>query len=174
MQDADPGSQLPLKEKTMDIDVIVETPQGSRNKYEVDQATGRIHRDRMLFTSTVYPLDYGFVEGTCAEDGDPLDALVWLDEPTFPGCLVMVRPVAVFWMHDEGGPDAKVLTVCSHDPRKAGIRDLGDVPAHLLNEISHFFDIYKELEPGKSTDIRGWQDRAEAERVIKESLVRVG
>ena len=105
----------------MDIDVVVETPQGSRNKYVVDPKTGHMRLDRMLFTSTVYPLDYGFVEGTRAEDGDPLDALVWLDEPTFPGCLVMVRPVAVFWMHDEGGPDAKVLTVCSHDPRKAGV-----------------------------------------------------
>jgi inorganic pyrophosphatase len=144
----------------MDIEVIVETPQGSRNKYEVDQASGRIRLDRMLFTSTVYPLDYGFVEGTCAEDGDPLDALVWLDEPTFPGCLVTVRPVAVFWMHDEHGPDAKV------------IRDLADVPRHMLNEIGHFFDIYKELEPGKSTDTRGWMDRAEAERVIKESQAR--
>jgi len=172
MQSADPGSQLPPKEDTMDIDVIVETPQGSRNKYEVDQETGRIHLDRMLFTSTVYPLDYGFVEGTCAEDGDPLDALVWLDEPTFPGCVVTVRPVAVFWMHDEHGPDAKVLTVCSHDPRKANVRDLTDVPAHMLNEIGHFFDIYKELEPGKSSDTRGWMDRAEAERVIKESQAR--
>ena len=112
----------------MDIDVVVETPQGSRNKYVVDPKSGHMRLDRMLFTSTVYPLDYGFVDGTRAEDGDELDALVWLDEPTFPGCLVMVRPVAVFWMHDEGGPDAKVLTVCSHDPRKAGVRDLGDVP----------------------------------------------
>jgi inorganic pyrophosphatase len=158
----------------VDIDVVVETPQGSRNKYIVDQKTGRMRLDRMLFTSTVYPLDYGFVSGTLAEDGDALDALVMLDEPTFPGCLVTVRPVAVFWLHDEDGPDAKVLTVCTHDPRKANIRDLGDVPAHLLNEIGHFFDIYKELEPGKSTDVRGWQDRAEAERVIKESQVRIG
>ena len=158
----------------MDIEVIVETPQGSRNKYEIDHATGRIRLDRMLFTSTVYPLDYGFIDGTLAEDSDPLDALVWLDEPAFPGCLVTVRPVAVFWMHDEQGPDAKVLTVCSNDPRKAGIRDLADVPAHMLAEIGHFFDIYKELEPGKSTDVRGWMDRAEAERVIKESQVRIG
>jgi inorganic pyrophosphatase len=158
----------------VDIDVVVETPQGSRNKYIVDQKTGRMRLDRMLFTSTVYPLDYGFVSGTLAEDGDALDALVMLDEPTFPGCLVTVRPVAVFWLHDEDGPDAKVLTVCTHDPRKASIRDLGDVPPHLLNEIGHFFDIYKELEPGKSTDVRGWQDRSEAERVIKESQVRAG
>ena len=156
----------------MDIDVIVETPQGSRNKYVVDAKSGRMRLDRMLFTSTVYPLDYGKIPDSLAEDGDPLDMLVWLDEPTFPGCLVTVRPVAVFWLHDEDGPDAKLLTVCTHDPRKAGIRDLADVPSHLLNEIGHFFDIYKELEPGKSTDVRGWQDRAEAERVIKESQVR--
>jgi inorganic pyrophosphatase len=157
----------------VDIDVVVETPQGSRNKYVVDPKSGRMRLDRMLFTSTVYPLDYGFVSGTLAEDGDALDALVMLDEPTFPGCLVTVRPVAVFWLHDEDGPDAKVLSVCSHDPRKANIRDLGDVPPYLLSEIGHFFDIYKELEPGKSTDVRGWQDRAEAERVIKEAQAQV-
>jgi inorganic pyrophosphatase len=156
----------------MDVDVVVETPQGSRNKYRVDQRSGRIRLDRMLFTSTVYPLDYGEVPGTLAEDGDPVDLLVWLDEPTFPGCLVTVRPVAVFWMSDENGPDAKLLGVPSHDIRKAGITDLADVPSHLLNEIGHFFDIYKELEPGKSTDIRGWMDRAEAERVIKEAEER--
>ncbi len=156
----------------MDVEVIVEIPQGSRNKYEMDHETGRIRLDRMLFTSTVYPLDYGFIERTLAEDGDPLDALVWLDEPTFPGCLVTVRPVAVFWMLDEKGPDAKVLTVSSRDPRMAGVRDLADVPPHLTAEIGHFFDIYKQLEPGKSTDVRGWQDRLEAERVIKEAQAR--
>jgi inorganic pyrophosphatase len=156
----------------MDVEVVIEIPQGSRNKYEMDHKTGRIRLDRMLFTSTVYPLDYGFIEGTLAEDGDPLDALVWLDEPTFPGCLMTVRPVAVFWMLDEHGPDAKVLTVPAGDPRRASIKDLGDVPAHLTAEIGHFFDIYKELEPGKSTDVRGWMDRDEAERVIKESQAR--
>ncbi len=158
----------------MDVEVIVEIPMGSRNKYEMDHKTGRIRLDRMLFTSTVYPLDYGFIPGTLAEDGDPLDALVWLDEPTFPGCLVTVRPIAVFWMLDERGPDAKVLTVCAHDPRRSAIRDLGDVPTHLTEEIAHFFDIYKELEPGKSADIRGWQDRTAAERVIKEAQARLG
>jgi inorganic pyrophosphatase len=156
----------------MDVEVVVETPQGSRNKYEMDKESGRIRLDRMLFTSTRYPLDYGFVTGTMAEDGDPLDALVWLDEPTFPGCLVEVRPIAVFWMHDEQGPDAKVLTVPAHDPRMGGFRDLEDVPSYLTAEISHFFDIYKELEPGKSSDVRGWQDRTAAERVIKEAQAR--
>jgi inorganic pyrophosphatase len=158
----------------MDVEVIIETPQGSRNKYKVDHKRDRIRLDRMLFTSTVYPQDYGEVLGTLAEDGDPLDVLVWLDEPTFPGCLLTVRPVAVFWLSDERGPDAKVLAVASHDIRKAKITDLADVPRHMLNEIGHFFDIYKELEPGKSTDVRGWMDRAEAERVIKEAEARAG
>ena len=157
----------------MDVDVVIEIPQGSRNKYEMDHTTGRIRLDRMLFTSTVYPLDYGYIDNTLAEDGDPLDALVWLDDPTFPGCVVTVRPVAVFWMTDEKGPDAKVLTVPSADPRMGGVRNLADVPPYLTAEIGHFFDIYKELEPGKSADVRGWMDRTEAERVIKEAQLRV-
>ena len=156
----------------MDVEVIIEIPMGSRNKYEMDHTTGRIRLDRMLFTSTRYPLDYGFIPGTLAEDGDPLDALVLLDEPAFPGCLVTGRPVAVFWMHDEHGPDAKILTVPARDPRVAGIRDLTDVPGHLTAEIGHFSGIYKELEPGKGTDVRGWQDRAAAEQVIKEAFHR--
>jgi inorganic pyrophosphatase len=158
----------------MDVEVVIEIPMGSRNKYEMDHETGRIRLDRMLFTATRYPLDYGFIEGTLAEDGDPLDVLVMLDEPTFPGCRALARPVAVFWMHDEHGPDAKILTVPARDPRSAGIRDLADVPAHLTAEIGHFFDIYKELEPGKSTDVRGWQDRATAEQVVKEAFTRAG
>jgi inorganic pyrophosphatase len=156
----------------MDFDVIVEIPQGSRNKYEMDHASGRIRLDRMLFTSTRYPLDYGFIPDTLAEDGDPLDALVMLEEPTFPGCYVHARPVAVFWMHDEHGPDAKILTVPADDPRSRAIQDLDDVPAHLRDEIGHFFDIYKEIEPGKSTDTRGWQGRAAAEQVVKDARAR--
>jgi inorganic pyrophosphatase len=156
----------------MEVEVVVEIPRGSRNKYEMDHATGRIRLDRMLFTSTQYPLDYGFIPDTLAEDGDPLDALVMLDEPTFPGCLVLARPVAVFWMADEHGPDAKILTVPAGDPRYDSVRDLGDVPGHLSAEIGHFFDIYKELEPGKATDVRGWQDRASAEQIIKAAFAR--
>jgi inorganic pyrophosphatase len=156
----------------MEIEVIVEIPQGSRNKYEVDHASGRIRLDRMLFTSTRYPLDYGFIPDTLAEDGDPLDAMVMLDEPTFPGCLILARPVGVFWMSDEHGPDAKILAVPARDPRFTATQDLADVPGHLLAEIGQFFDIYKELEPGKSTDVRGWQDRAEAERVIEAAFTR--
>jgi inorganic pyrophosphatase len=156
----------------MDVEVVIETPQGSRNKYKIDPKSGRIRLDRMLFTSTVYPMDYGKVPDTLAEDGDPLDVLVWLEEPTFPGCLLTVRPVAVFWLHDERGPDAKLLAVPSHDVRKNRVTELADVPKHILNEVGHFFDIYKELEPGKSTDVRGWMDRAESERVIKEAEAR--
>jgi inorganic pyrophosphatase len=157
----------------MDVDAVVEVPMGSRNKYEMDPKSGRIRLDRMLFTSTRYPMDYGFIDRTLAEDGEPLDALIWLEDPSFPGCLVTVRPIAVFWMLDERGPDAKVLTVPSRDPRMGGYRDLEDVPAHLTAEIGHFFDIYKELEPGKSTDVRGWEDRAAAERVIREAQERL-
>jgi len=148
------------------IDVVIEVPQGSRNKYEMDLATGRIRLDRMLFTSTRYPLDYGFIPGTLAEDGDPLDAMVLLGEPAFPGTYVTARPVAVFWMHDEHGPDAKILTVPARDPRYQELRDLPDIPAHMLAEISRFFDVYKELEPGKSADVRGWQDRDAAQQEI--------
>jgi inorganic pyrophosphatase len=156
----------------VDIEVIIEVPQGSRNKYEMDAATGRIRLDRMLFTSTRYPLDYGFIPGTRAEDGDPLDAMVMLGEPAFPGSFITARPVAVFWMQDEHGPDAKILTVPAHDPRYAHMRDLADVPSHLRAEISHFFDVYKELEPGKSTDVRGWQDVSAAGREIAAAFQR--
>jgi inorganic pyrophosphatase len=156
----------------VEVDIIVEVPQGSRNKYEWDPAIDAIRLDRMLFTSTRYPHDYGFIPGTLAEDGDPLDAMVILDEPTFPGCLVAVRPIAVFWMTDEKGPDAKILTVPAHDPRYGALQDLDDVPGHVTAEIGHFFDIYKELERDKSTDVRGWQDRAAAEKVIEESVAR--
>lgn len=156
----------------MEVEVTIEIPQGSRNKYEVDHVSGRIRLDRTLFTSTCYPLDYGFIPDTLAEDGDPLDAMVILEEPTFPGCLVLARPVGVFWMNDEHGPDAKILTVPARDSRYTATLELADVPEHLTAEIGHFFDIYKELEPGKRTDVRGWQDRAEAERVIEAAFTR--
>jgi inorganic pyrophosphatase len=157
---------------TSEFLMIVEVPQGSRNKYEWDPAINAIRLDRMLFTSTRYPHDYGFIPATLAEDGDPLDVMVILDEPTFPGCEIAVRPIGVFWMTDEKGPDAKILTVPARDPRYAAYQDLGDVPEHVTAEIGHFFDVYKELERDKGTDIRGWQDRAEAERIIAESFAR--
>ena len=156
----------------MEIEVVIEIPKGSRNKYEIDHVTGAVWLDRMLFTATQYPADYGFAPNTLAEDGDPLDVLVMLDEPTFPGCHMMVRPVGVFWMRDEKGPDAKVLCVPATDPRWRTWRDIGDLPEHMLAEIGHFFDVYKELEPGKETETRGWQSAAAAEVAVEDARAR--
>jgi len=144
------------------VEVIVEIPKGSRNKYEIDHDTGELWLDRHLFTATTYPADYGFVPDTLAEDGDPLDILVLLDEPTVPGCHIRPRPIGVFWMTDEKGPDAKVLAVPAGDPRWDGLHDLKDAPPHLLAEISHFFEVYKALEPAKSTDVGRWAGCDEA------------
>jgi len=156
----------------VEIEAVVEIPKGSRNKYEMDHETGVIHLDRMLFTATQYPTDYGFAPDTLAEDGDPLDILVLLDEPTFPGCHVTVRPVGVFWMSDEAGPDAKILSVPARDPRWKAINDVEDLPPFLLEEIAHFFDVYKQLEPGKGTETRGWFGRDEAERAVDDARRR--
>ena len=143
------------------FEVVIEIPKGSRNKYEMDHQTGKIWLDRHLFTATTYPADYGFFEYTLGGDGDPLDALVLNNEPTFPGCHVWARPVGVFTMHDEAGDDAKVLCVLADDPRWANVVGLADLDPHLMNEIRHFFEVYKDLEPGKSSLIGGW-DTTEA------------
>lgn len=150
----------------MDIEVVVEIPKGTRNKYEADHETGQIWLDRMLFTATRYPEDYGYIPATLADDGDPLDALVLLEEPTFPGCHVNARPVGVFLMRDEHGEDAKLLCVTASDPRQADVQELSDLPPYELEEIAHFFAIYKTLEPGKETEPGGWRDRKEAERIL--------
>jgi inorganic pyrophosphatase len=154
------------------IEVVVEIPKGSRNKYEIDHDTGAVWLDRHLFTATSYPADYGFVPHTLAEDGDPLDVLVLLDEPTVPGCHMWARPIGVFWMEDEKGPDAKVLAVPANDPRWAQISDLADVQEYLLAEISHFFEVYKALEPAKSTKIGRWDGRDVALREIDDARRR--
>jgi inorganic pyrophosphatase len=140
------------------IEVMVEIPKGSRNKYEYDHERHVMRLDRRLFSATVYPADYGFVPDTLGEDGDPLDALVLLDDPTFPGCLVRAHPVGVFWMSDEKGPDAKIICV-PVDPRSARVNDLADLPKYLLDEIAHFFEVYKMLEPGKESSTRGYEGR---------------
>ncbi len=159
--------------KDDDVMVLVEIPGGSRNKYEMDEATGRITLDRMLFTAMRYPADYGYIEDTLAEDGDPLDALVLVGEPTFPGCWIRARPVAVFHMSDEKGPDEKVILVPLKDPQWSGINDITDVNPNLLNEIEHFFTVYKDLEPGE-TSVRGWGDRDEALDIIHACRERAG
>jgi inorganic pyrophosphatase len=155
-------------------EMIVEIPKGSRNKYEMDHESNAIWLDRTLFTSMDYPADYGFFPHTLADDGDPLDALVLLTEPTFPGCHVMARAIAVFWMSDEKGDDAKVLCVPAHDERFASVQDLGDLDVHLLDEIEHFFEYYKTIEPGKLTETRGWEGAAQAEAAIVAAKAAAG
>jgi inorganic pyrophosphatase len=147
------------------IEVFVEIPRGSRNKYEIDKERGVLVLDRVLYSSVHYPTDYGFVIDTLAEDGDALDALVVVDEPTFPGCHVIARPIGVLDMQDEKGPDQKILAVPIGDPRFSSIRNLSDIDQHWLREIENFFQTYKALED-KWTDVVGWEDAAAAARVI--------
>src|SRR6266571_147912 len=157
----------------MEFDVLIEIPKGSRNKYEVDHASGRIRLDRTLFTSTQYPADYGYIENTLGEDGDPLDALVLLPgDPLFPGVLVRCRAIGMFRMTDEKGGDDKVLAVPASDPRLEHLRDVHHVPEFDRLEIQHFFEVYKELEPGKSVEGANWVGRAEAEAEIARSYQR--
>jgi inorganic pyrophosphatase len=148
------------------FDVIVEIPKGQRNKYEMDHVTGRIRLDRMLFTSTRYPADYGFIEDTLAQDGDPLDALVLLEEPTFPGCLIYCRAIGMFRMRDEMGIDDKILCVAATDPRMAHLLDIEHVSEFDRLEIQHFFEVYKALEPGKQVETATWVGRGDAEAEI--------
>jgi inorganic pyrophosphatase len=150
---------------------FIEIPSGSRNKYEFDAELGAIVLDRRLFTSMSYPADYGYIEGTLGEDGDPLDALVLVSEPTFPGCRIRVRAVGVFHMTDEKGPDEKVICVPLKDPAWMRVNDIHDVPPELRNEIEHFFQVYKDLEVAK-TETRGFGNRSEAEAFIVEARAR--
>jgi len=156
----------------MEFDALIEIPRGSRNKYEVDHATGRIRLDRTLFTATQYPADYGFIENTLGEDGDPLDALVLLPLSVFPGVVVKVRPVAMFRMTDEAGGDDKVLCVPAGDHRWDHVQDIGDVPEFELEAIKHFFVHYKDLEPGKFVKAADWVGRTEAEAEVQRSVER--
>ena len=157
----------------MEFDVLIEIPRGSRNKYEVDHATGRIRLDRTLFTATQYPADYGFVENTLGEDGDPLDALVLVQEPTFPGCLIRSRAIGMFRMTDEKGGDDKIICVPAGDPRQEHLRELDDVPEFYRLEIHHFFTVYKDLEPGKSVRDTAWANRIAAEAEVEASRRRL-
>jgi inorganic pyrophosphatase len=134
----------------MEFDVVVEIPKGHRNKYELDHKTGRIRLDRTLFTATSYPVDYGFIEDTLGRDGDPLDAMVLVGEPTFPGCVIRCRPIGMFRMSDEHGQDDKVLCVPAADTRQEHLRDIDHVPEFDKLEIQHFFEVYKDLERASS------------------------
>ncbi len=161
--------QEPLEDVT--FDVLIEIPKGSRNKYEYDPEKRLIRYDRMIFSSMHYPSDYGFIPETLAEDGDPLDVLVLVSEPTFPGCLINVRPIGVFNMADEKGPDDKVLCVPVSDPIWNKLTRLEEVNMHLRKEIEHFFQVYKDLER-KKVDVEGWSDEERAIEVYHECVAR--
>ena len=156
----------------MHIDVTVEIPKGQRNKYQNHHHTGRIRLDRYLYTSMGYPADYGYIEDTLGEDGDPLDALVLLPEPVYPGVIIESRPVGMFQMTDEAGGDDKILCVPAGDPRFDHVTDIGDVASFELQTIKHFFVHYKELEPGKYVQAADWADRQAAEAEVQRSIDR--
>lgn len=155
---------------TKSIEVVIEIPGGSRNKYEVDHETGRVHLDRRLRTSMVYPCDYGFIENTLAEDGDPVDVLVLNEDPVFPGVICNVRPVGVLYMTDQGDPDHKVICVPDGEPEFVGVNELSDLKEHIAEEITHFFQRYKDLESGKVTELTGQGDSAAAWDVINAAI----
>ncbi|SDL93543.1 inorganic pyrophosphatase [Corynebacterium mycetoides] len=153
----------------MAIEVIIEIPKGSRNKYEVDHESGKIFLDRYLFTPMAYPADYGFIDNTLADDGDPLDALVITPEPVFPGVTVIARPIGVFRMTDEAGGDDKLLCVLD-DVRYETFKDIDDIDNFTKDEIEHFFVHYKDLEPGKEVSGSGWGNREEAEQILQAAI----
>lgn len=154
--------------KRIVINVMVEIPKGSRNKYEYDKETGKMWLNRALYSSVHYPGDYGFIANTLAEDGDALDAMILMCEPTFPGCYVETKPIGVFNMSDEKGQDKKILCVPLKDPFWKDVNDIDEVPPHLLKEIKHFFSVYKDLERKKVT-VGNWGHRKEAIKVIQDA-----
>lgn len=153
------------------VDAFIEIPAGSQNKYEYDKDKGAFILDRVLYSPMHYPTEYGYLENTLALDGDPLDILVLTTFPTFPGCIIESRVVGVLVMSDDKGQDEKLLAVPTNDPRWANIKTLGDVNPHTLKEISHFFQVYKDLE-NKKTVIEGWKDAEFANQLYQECVAR--
>jgi inorganic pyrophosphatase len=165
----------------VELSCFVEVPKGSKNKYEWDEVRRVLRLDRHLFSSVVFPTDYGFLEETLVDRvqrhrdfDDQLDALVLVSEPTFPGCRIDVRPIGIFQMRDESGVDDKVLCVPLHDPEWRDVHELDDVSTRIRDEIEHFFSVYTELEPNRVIAIEGWADRTTAEREIEEARRRFG
>jgi inorganic pyrophosphatase len=148
------------------VEVLVEIPRGSRNKYEYDSERGILRLDRTLYSSVHYPTDYGFIPETCAEDGDELDAMVIVEEATVPGCHVFARPIGVMRMTDDNGIDDKIICVPLADPRLAEVHEFSDIARHWQREIEHFFRIYKELQ-NLQVEVRGWADSAVAWEIIE-------
>jgi inorganic pyrophosphatase len=153
------------------VDAVIEIPTGSQNKYEMNHHTGRIRLDRVLYSPFHYPADYGFVPDTLAQDGDPLDIIVLISQPTFPGCELRARIIGMLEMEDEHGVDDKLLAVAQDDPRYDGVDTLDDLPAHILKEVVHFFGTYKELQ-GLETTVGHWQGRERALDVLAQARAR--
>ncbi len=164
--DISPGEKAPHE-----LNAIIEIPKGSQNKYEIDKDTGILKMDRVLFSPMIYPGDYGFVPQTLAEDNDPLDVLVMITNPTYPGTLIETRPIGVMHMEDNGERDDKIICVPVHDIRMESFNDIDDIKDAIRQETAHFFQVYKELE-GKKVVIGGWDDAKEAKRIINESIQR--
>jgi inorganic pyrophosphatase len=167
-----PWHDLPVGELPPErVTAVIEIPRGSRNKYELDKKTGQFRLDRVLFSAVHYPGDYGLIPRTLHEDGDPLDILVSINEPTFPGCQIDCRPLGVLKLLDRGEPDDKIIAVPSHDPFYSDFFDIADLPQHYLREVEHFFHIYKDLE-GRRVEIVGWEKSEAALAVINDSIAR--
>ena len=166
--DLPPGAKAPQV-----VRAVIEIPGGSKNKYELDKESGLLKLDRVLFSAVHYPADYGFIPGTLGGDGDPLDILVLLTEPSFPGCLMEVRPLGLLGLRDAGERDEKILAVLLEDPLDEEYRKLSDVPNYLRREIEQFFRTYKQLEEDKAPPkVRGWRPRPEAHRAIRKAIKR--
>lgn len=165
-----PWHDIPTGPRVPDVvTAVVEIPRHDRNKYELDKDTGMFRLDRVLHSAVHYPGDYGFIPRTLGDDGDPLDVLVVMTAPVFPGCLVEVRPVGIFHLVDRGANDEKIIAVPTHDPFTDEIRDIGDVRSHALKEIEHFFEVYKDLE-GVRVRSRGFDDVKAAKRAIQHAV----
>ncbi|MEO0349436.1 MAG: inorganic diphosphatase [Cyanobacteria bacterium P01_A01_bin.15] len=162
-------SRIPAQPKPGLINVLIEISGGSKNKYEFDKDINAFALDRVLFSSVQYPYDYGFVPNTLADDGDPLDGMVLMDEPTFPGCVIAARPIGMLEMIDGGDRDEKILCVPDKDPRYVGVKTLDDVASHRLDEISEFFKTYKNLEK-KVTEILGWKGLDEVQPLVEKCI----
>ncbi|MGD1944583.1 MAG: inorganic diphosphatase [Leptolyngbyaceae cyanobacterium] len=165
-------SRIPAQPEPGLLNVLVEIPAGSKNKYEFDKDMGALILDRVLFSSVQYPYDYGFVPNTLADDGDPLDGMVLIDQPTFPGCVIASRPIGMLEMIDGGDRDEKILCVPAEDPRYAQVNSLDDIAAHRLDEIAEFFRSYKNLE-NKVTEILGWQNVDKVKPLVQQCIEAV-
>ena len=162
-------SRIPAQPKTGLINILIEIPAGSKNKYEFDKNFNAFALDRVLYASVQYPCDYGFIPNTLADDGDPLDGMVFMDQPTFPGCVITARPIGMLEMIDGGDRDEKILCVPDKDPRYSQVKSLQDVAQHRLDEIAEFFKTYKNLEK-KVTEILGWKDADQVSSLIEECI----